>query len=42
MISLIQSRTQPIEKEAVWSAYKKVKSRGGSSGVDGITIDMVE
>jgi group II intron reverse transcriptase/maturase len=42
MISLIQSRTQPIEKEAVWSAYKKVKSRGGSSGVDGVTIDMVE
>ncbi len=42
MISLLQSRTQPIEKEAVWSAFKKVKSNGGSAGVDGVTIEMVE
>ena len=42
MISLLQSRTQPIEKEAVWSAFKKVKSNRGSAGVDGVTIEMVE
>lgn len=41
MISLLQSRTQPIEKEAVWAAFKKVKSKSGKSGVDGITIDTV-
>ena len=41
MISLLQSRTQPIGKEAVWSAFKKVKSNGGSAGVDGISIDTV-
>jgi group II intron reverse transcriptase/maturase len=41
MICLLQSRTQPIEKEAVWSAFKKVRSNGGSPGVDGVTIDMV-
>lgn len=38
MISLLQSRTQPITKQAVWSAFKKVQSKGGSEGVDGITI----
>ena len=41
MISLLQSRTQPIEKEAVWRSFKKVKSKGGSAGVDGISIDML-
>jgi group II intron reverse transcriptase/maturase len=41
MISLLQSRTQPIEKEAVWSAFMKVKSRKGSAGIDGITIETV-
>ena len=41
MISLLQSRTQPIEKEAVWSSFKKVKSKGGSAGVDGISIEML-
>ena len=39
MISLLQSRTQPIEKEAVWRSFKKVKSKGGSAGVDGISIE---
>jgi RNA-directed DNA polymerase len=41
MISLSQSRTQPISKEAVWSAFGKVKSKGGSEGVDGITIETI-
>jgi len=39
MISLSQSRTQPISKTAVWGAFKKVKSKGGSAGIDGVTID---
>jgi RNA-directed DNA polymerase len=41
MISLSQSRTQPISKEAVWSAFGKVKSKGGSEGVDEITIETI-
>lgn len=41
MISLTQSKTQPISKEAVWVAFGKVKSKGGSAGVDGITIEKV-
>ena len=41
MISLLQSRTQPIDKEAVWAAFKQVKSKGGSEGIDGLTIDDV-
>jgi group II intron reverse transcriptase/maturase len=41
MISLSQSRTQPISKLAVWSAFGKVKSKGGSAGVDGISIETI-
>lgn len=41
MICLLQSRTQPIEKEAVWAAFKKVRSKGGSEGVDGVSIEDV-
>ena len=41
MIRLLQSRTQPIEKEAVWAAFKKVSSKGGNAGIDGLTIDDV-
>lgn len=41
MICLLQSRTQPIEKEAVWAAFKKVSSKGGSEGVDGVSIKDV-
>lgn len=41
MICLLQSRTQPIEKEAVWSAFEKVRSKKGSCGIDGITVDDV-
>ncbi len=42
MISLSQSRTQPISKLSVWSAFKKVKEKKGSHGVDGIRIDNVQ
>lgn len=42
MIRLNESKTQPIEKEVVWSAFLKVKSKGGSAGVDGETIEKVK
>jgi RNA-directed DNA polymerase len=41
MISLFESKTLPIGKQAVWSAFKKVKSKAGSPGVDGVTVEKV-
>lgn len=32
----------PIEKQQVWDAFKAVKSKGGSAGVDGIEISDIE
>ena len=37
-----KSRPYPITKEQVWEAFKLVRSKGGSAGVDGITIEMVK
>ena len=42
MIRLDESKTQPIDREMVWSAFLKVKSKGGSAGVDGYTIEKVK
>lgn len=42
MISLKESKTQPIEKEVVWAAFKEVKRNKGSAGVDGKTIEKVQ
>ena len=42
MIRLNESKTQPIEKSEVWAAFLKVKSKGGSAGVDGMTIEKVQ
>jgi RNA-directed DNA polymerase len=33
---------QKISKMQVWEAFKHVKARGGSAGIDGVTIDMVD
>jgi group II intron reverse transcriptase/maturase len=35
-------RPYPITKEQVWEAFKLVKAKGGSPGVDGMTIEAVE
>jgi RNA-directed DNA polymerase len=32
----------PITKEQVWEAFKLVKAKGGSPGIDGMTIEAVE
>jgi len=37
-----KSRPYPITKEQVWEAFKLVRGKGGSPGVDGITIEMVK
>ncbi len=38
MIFKEESKSYPITKEQVWEAFKLVKSKGGSAGVDGVTI----
>jgi group II intron reverse transcriptase/maturase len=37
-----ETKTIPISKEQVWSAWKKVKSNGGAYGVDKISIDEIK
>jgi RNA-directed DNA polymerase len=37
-----KSRPYPITKEQVWEAFKLVRAKGGSAGVDGMTIKMVK
>lgn len=37
-----ETKTLPISKEQVWSAWKKVKSNAGSYGVDEISIDEIK
>ena len=41
MIFKEESKSYPITKEQVWEAFKLVKSKGGSAGVDGQTIDEI-
>lgn len=35
-------RPYPITKEQVWEAFKLVKAKGGSPGIDGLTIEALE
>lgn len=42
MIRMEEQMTQPIEKRQVWEAFKRVRSKGGAPGVDGVTIETVE
>jgi retron-type reverse transcriptase len=37
-----ETRTIPISREQVWSAWKKVRSNGGSYGIDKITINEID
>jgi len=41
MIFEEQSKTYPITKAQVWEAFKLVKSKGGSAGIDGISIEKI-
>src|SRR4030042_5058011 len=42
MIFNEKQKTQPIERGEVWEAFKKVRAKGESPGVDGITIEAVD
>jgi len=41
MIFKDKSKSYPITKEQVWEAFKLVKSKGGSAGVDGLSIETI-
>ena len=41
MIFKDESKSYPITKEQVWEAFQLVKSKGGSAGVDGLTIKTI-
>jgi RNA-directed DNA polymerase len=41
MIFEEKQKSQPIEKRQVWEAFKKVKTNGGASGVDKLSIASV-
>ena len=36
-----EAKDFPITREQVWESFRLVKAKGGSAGVDGITIDDV-
>lgn len=36
-----ETKVFPITREQVWESFKLVKAKGGSAGVDGITIDDI-
>lgn len=37
-----ETKSVPVSREMVWLAYKKVKSNGGSSGIDQINMEMFD
>lgn len=37
-----ETKSQPITKRMVWEAYKRVKSNGGSAGIDNVSLDKYE
>ena len=37
-----RSKSQPITKQKVWAAYKKVKANKGGAGIDGISLENFE
>ena len=37
-----ETKSVPISREMVWSAYKKVKSRKGSAGVDEVSMELFD
>ena len=42
MIEELKTKTQPVSKEQVWSAWKHIKQGGKGVGVDNVTIEMIE
>ncbi len=42
MIEELKPKTQPVSKEQVWSAWKRIRQGGKGVGVDNVTIEMIE
>ncbi len=42
MIEELKTKTQPVSKEQVWSAWKRIKQGGKGMGVDHVSIGMIE
>jgi RNA-directed DNA polymerase len=42
MIEALTSKTQPISKEQVWSAWKRVRRGGKGMGIDQISMEAIE
>ena len=37
-----EAKSIPVTIEMVWAAYKKVKAKRGSAGIDGISLEQFE
>lgn len=42
MIEELTSKTQPISKEQVWSAWKRIKRGGKGMGIDQVSMEAIE
>ena len=42
MIEKLKPKTQPVSKEQVWLAWKRVKQGGKGMGIDQVNISMIE
>lgn len=42
MIEELKSKTQPVSKEQVWSAWKRIRKGGQGLGIDQIGIDEID
>ena len=42
MIEELKSKTQPVSKEQVWSAWKRIRKGGHGMGLDHVGIDQIE
>ena len=41
MIEELNTKTQPISKEQVWSAWQRVKKGGKGMGIDHVSAEMI-
>jgi group II intron reverse transcriptase/maturase len=42
MIEELKSKTQPVSKEQVWSAWKRIRTGGRGMGIDQVGIDEID
>jgi group II intron reverse transcriptase/maturase len=42
MIEELKTKTQPIGKEQVWSAWKRIRKGGEGMGIDHVSIEMID